>query len=188
MIDEFILDKIILYNLTLDQALILYCKCTGTKSLTHYRPAAEEYDQLILNKFLTASRNITREGTQLCKEIFFTEKNNDNIDTEFENWWNNFPANDAHGNYGARRLIRTGSKAKAKALYMNAVNKKAVTSEFLLLALQKEVDFRKKNSVKENQLSYLQSPVTWLTNETYLLSSSISENNTTFSEYGKEFI
>ena len=70
---------------------------------------------------------------------------------------------------------------------MNAIHKKAVTSEFLMLALEKEVNFRKKNSTKENQLSFLQSPVTWLTNETYLLSSSISENNTTFSEYGKEF-
>lgn len=186
MIDEFILDKIITYNLNLDQALILYCKCTGTKSLSKYRPSNADYDVLILYNYLTASRNITKDGAQLCKEIFFTEKNIENIDNEFENWWDNYPVNDAHGNYVARRLIKTGSKQKAKALYMNAINKKSVTPEFLLLALQKEIEFRKKNSTKENQLSFLQAPVTWLSNETYLLSSSLSENSQTFSDYGKE--
>jgi hypothetical protein len=185
MIDEFILKKIITYNLTLDQALILYCKCTGTKSLTHYRPANSEYDQLIFNEYLTPAKNITKAGTSLCKEIFFTTEHNTNIEDEFENWWDCFPSNDAHGNYSPRRLIKTGSKQKAKAIYMNIVINKNITSEFLLSALNKEIEFRKKNSTKENQLSYLQSPVTWLTNETYLLSTSLSENNNTFSEYGK---
>lgn len=185
MIDEFILKKIITYNLTLDQALILYCKCTGTKSLTHYRPVAAEYDQLIFNEYLTSSRNITKAGTSLCKEIFFTSAHNTSIEDDFETWWEFFPSNDAHGNYSPRRLVKTGSKQKAKALYMNIVSNKNITSEFLLTALEKEIEFRKKNSVKENQLSYLQSPITWLTNETYLLSTSLSENTNTFTEYGK---
>lgn len=186
MIDQFIIDKIILYNLTLDQALILFCKCTGSKILTHYRPTADNYDHLIFNEYLTPSKNITKNGTQLCKEIFFTTKTDSELDALFEEWWDTFPANDSHGNFTARRLIRVGSKQKAKALYMNTVSRKNITSQFLQEALQKEIEFRKKNSTKENQLSYIQSPVTWLSNETYLLSTSISEDKHTFSEYGKK--
>jgi len=185
MIDENIMNKIIAYDLTLDQAFILYCKSSGAKFLTYYRPPANEYDKLIFYEYLGINRTLTKKGVDLCKELFSEGNYDKSIDDAFEIWWQTYPSNDAHGNYSVRRLIRSGSKQKIKALYISAINKYKLSTDDMLKSLKNEIEFRKNASTKDNTLSFMQAPTKWLTEESYLLNYDSSENTSKFSEYGK---
>lgn len=105
---------------------------------------------------------VTEKGKTLLKNLDLFAKVHTNADIEeaFKVWWKNYPSYDDHGQWARTRRIKT-SKTRAETLYRDLL-RGGVSADFLLKAVDAEVDFRKKNSVKSNALQYMSNPATWL--------------------------
>lgn len=113
---------------------------------------------------MTNSKTLTAKGSELCALLFPPEDDqtpmlaNKPI-SNFEEFWEAFPSKDGHGMFPSTRYIRT-AKPKTKLLYDKLIAKKIITHDELVKAIRADVKFRKENSLKTNQLSFLSAPYT----------------------------
>ena len=70
----------------------------------------------------------------------------------FNEWWETYPATDAHAHFPVTRTLRLDYQ-KCKALFDNILMR-GISSEDLITALKEDVRNRKVNSIQQNGLSY----------------------------------
>lgn len=179
-INKEILDRLSQNKLLLDEYYILYSEINNLD--WGYKPFGIYYVRLIQRGYLDIHQKITPEGIAFYNELINLNKSN--LDIEFEEFWNAYPADDRWANYLPTRRIRT-NKLKARLLY-NTVRKEYNNSK-LIEGLTNEVNIRKKTSISQNNMTYMQNICTWLNNKTFesFIDKKVEDNN---NQYGKDLM
>lgn len=185
-IDEAVLKRLVEKDLVMDDLLILfiyyrYLKFDSILPLVN----SERFPILIERKLISSKPlDITQLGVETFQYILGIASR-EIYEQAFETWWTTFPLSNKTDIFPMTRIIRSGNKNKIKGLYMSKIQGE-ITPEYLLKALTNEIKLRKNISTKDNALTFMQSPQTWLNNETYLTFIDIdTENTSKYSEYGK---
>lgn len=151
---------------------VLYClanKLNWHKSLREDRVST--YQSLKRRGYIDNSLNPTDKGLKLLEGTLKQPKTTTMVGVEekeqkynewFSEFWEAFPASDKYLHYPRTRTLRS-NKLKAFKLYCDILNEGEYTHEHLLFAINADVEMKKKSSIVQNQLRYLQTICTWLT-------------------------
>lgn len=165
------IDEIKKSGYTLEEVLaIIYVEMARVGQLLPYSGVTEEQILKMTKKGLLqmtpSGTIITEEGRELIlKTIGKKPKTKKLVNSDFDSFWNTFPATDKHGMWLRTRSLRS-DRERSKDKYMLAI-KNGVKHEDLIKALKWEINDRKTNSITSNRLSYMKASSTWLSQKEY---------------------
>ncbi len=175
--------------LSIEELMVLYTLYNNAKFHLHYNLPSYLFDHLMELGYITRKpHQLTKEGVKIYHQIFDIYLEED-LEEKFNEWWLTFPFTNAINRFPMTRIIRAGNKNKIKVLYYSKI-KEGITPEVLLKALKNEIKLRETLSTKENAFTFMQSPQTWLNNDTYLayMNDDLENKTPIFSTYGKELL
>ena len=167
-------DEIEKAKLTIDEALVLvYMEyIRRLKVYPGNAPDMSLYLKLVQDGLLYVNEEgfgITVDGFQKFRLITGTKQLHINkepvAEYTFEEFWNEFPANDSHGIWGRTRALRS-NKEGCKKLYVQCLVN-GVSKENILKALKWQVKQFKEASITSNRLSFMKNSYTWLLRKEY---------------------
>lgn len=95
------------------------------------------------------------------------EKEIDNsVRSAFSLWWETYPKTDAHSHFLPKKGLRVDPDGCFR-VYQDLLDQ-GYTSEQLLKALKKELNIKKQNSLRENQLSFMPTSLNYLTRKSFI--------------------
>jgi hypothetical protein len=83
---------------------------------------------------------------------------------DFEAFWRAYPSSDKWGSWPKTRILRS-NKSKTRSLYNQAV--KAVGHNNLVMAVEYEVELKKKSSLMRNEMKFMPAITRWLSSARY---------------------
>lgn len=106
---------------------------------------------------------LTRSGAEAYGNIMGISSvkfNINNIKHDFNEFWEAFPASDAHGKWSRTRGLRS-EKDVCESLYKTHI-KNGISHDLIIEALRWQVNDFKRLSTNRNQLSFMKNSATWL--------------------------
>lgn len=189
------IEKIEKANLTIEKALVfVYMEYIRRKmKYPGEAPNANLFIELAEEGYLNVNTDgytISTVGFQLFRDITGLPllKLKGIPDSNFKEFWEEFPSNDAHGNWRRTRSLKS-DKSGSKALYDTLI-KNGVKHDDIIAALRWQIADFKKNSIYNNRMSYMKNSATWLRRKEYeiIMESMIEEDSNDDQNWTQELV
>jgi hypothetical protein len=169
MINEDVVKTLEEQKISIEAYLYLYCVANSLDWHRRLKVDKESTIKTLTRRGFLENLEVTERGLSLLDNKPFEGARKVTVTNsyaeKFDEFWSKYPVSDKIGGWPRTRTLRANS-IRCRKLFYDLI-KEGIDAEFLIKALEKDVEIRLSGSRMENRFTYMPSITTWLSSRAF---------------------